>query len=268
MSEGGNMNIKGTKTILVITLSTLLAACGGSGGESKMPDKESTSTPAPVVIPTPEPAPEPESNAGAFIEENGVIVVEMESTDYSDSHWHLKTDTSASGGQAIEWLGEDLFNEPGVGVINIQVKVTTVGTYRFDWATQIGEGNSTTEANDSWLKIHGNKFYAQRDTSIVCPKGLDAAENSCSGELPEGSGKLGWFKAYRAGGDVAQFTWSTKTSDRDPHDIYVDFNQPGIYTVQVSGRSKHHVIDRFIMTIDPLMHEAAKSFDESKRVGE
>ncbi len=242
----------------------LLTACGGSGSEPVVTadPKPETTPPAPSPAPDPEPTPV----VGAFIEENGVLVVEMESTDFSGSSWQLKAETSASGGQAIEWTGDDLFNQPGIGVINIAVQITNPGTYRFDWLTLIGEGNSTTEANDSWLKIQSDKFYGLKDNSTVCPKEIDSAVNSCVGELPEGSSKEGWFKVYRSGGDVAQFIWSTSTSDRDPHAIYADFSQAGTYTVQISGRSKHHVIDRFIMTNDPLTHDAAKNFDESARV--
>lgn len=217
------------------------------------------------VEPAPTPDPLPVVKTGAFIEENGIVVVEMESTDFSDSAWQLTPETNASGGFAIEWTGENLFNEPATGIINVQIKITNPGVYHFEWANQIGEGNSTTESNDSWLKIQGDNFYAFNGTTTVCPKGFDPAENSCEGERPEGGGKLGWFKAYRTGGDVSQFIWSTKTSDRDPHNIYAQFSEAGTYTVQISGRSKHHIIDRFIMTNDPTMHEAAKNQDESAR---
>ncbi|MDO7083510.1 hypothetical protein WNY51_05235 [Pseudocolwellia sp. AS88] len=199
------------------------------------------------------------NSTGAFIESNGVVVVEMESTNYSGS-WKL-----VHGGNAIEWMGNDEFNKPGKGVIDIKVKITNPGIYQFDWANKIGEGSSTTEANDSWLKIESDKFYGDNGITIVCPKGMDTAKNTCIGELPEGAGQLGWFKAYRSGGEVSEFIWSTNTSDNDPHKIYAQFNHPGIYTVQISGRSKHHIIDRFIMTKDAVMHELVKHQDESVR---
>jgi len=205
------------------------------------------------------------SNNLGFLEADGVVVVEMESTTYRNTDWVLVSDQNASNGAALQWTGNDLFNEPGIGVIEVDVIISNVGTYRFDWANKIGKGTSKTEANDTWLKIESDRFYAVRNGSVTCPKGFDALQNNCVGAVPEGSGKQGWFKVYRTGGEVNDYIWSTKTFDRDPHDIFVDFNQPGNYKISIAGRSTHHTIDRFIMTNDESKHEAAKTQAESKR---
>lgn len=201
-----------------------------------------------------------------FIESDGVLVVEMESTNFDNTDWTLVKDQKASNGAAIKWTGDNLYNQPGEGLITVEILITTPGTYRFDWANKIGEGIKPTEANDSWLKILASRFYGVRDGDITCPKGFDNIDNPCIGSIPEGAGKQGWFKVYRTGGDVNEYIWSTKTFDRDPHDLYVDFNHVGRYKILISGRSTHHIIDRFILTNHPKKHEAAKTQISSKRI--
>lgn len=94
---------------LAIVVSTIcIASCGSSGGSSS---ENSASTTTPPLVTTPDNSGGAASSKGAFIEENGVVVVELESTDYS-GNWQLKSETSASGGKAIEWVGDDLFNDP------------------------------------------------------------------------------------------------------------------------------------------------------------
>ena len=133
--------------------------------------------------------------------------------------------------------------------------INNPGIYRFQWRNIIGEGDSPTEANDSWLKIASNNFFgekisdAQGETPvghIVCPNGRDAS-NRCEGERPEGSTRDGWFKAYRNGGPVDAWVWRVFTSDFDPHAIFAEFDNAGEYNILVSGRSFGHGIDRLVM---------------------
>ena len=39
----------------------------------------------------------------------------------------------------------------------------------------------------------------------------------------------------------------TSTNDHDPFNIYVEFDSAGIYTVEISGRSDGHAIDRMVL---------------------
>ncbi|MEM0994056.1 MAG: hypothetical protein AAGI49_13540, partial [Bacteroidota bacterium] len=49
----------------------------------------------------------------------------------------------------------------------------------------------------------------------------------------------------------------SNTSDRDPHDIFVQFDEPGIYTMEVAARSAFHAIDRFILSQTPINNNNA-----------
>jgi hypothetical protein len=110
----------------------------------------------------------------------------------------------------------------------------------------VGNGTNTTEHNDTWLKIEADAFYGQQGGgSIVCPKGLNAAENDCSGGVPEGAGSGGWFKVYSSGAN--NWSWVSNTSDNDAHQIYARFDAPGVYNILVSARSSSHAIDRMVL---------------------
>ena len=192
--------------------------------------------------------------ASAFVEQNGMLVVELESTNYSGD-WHVETGKGAKGNAYLLFNGSDNFNQPDVDTITIPVVINNPGIYRFQWRNIIGEGDSPTEANDSWLKIASNNFFgekisdAQGETPvghIVCPNGRDAS-NRCEGERPEGSTRDGWFKAYRNGGPVDAWVWRVFTSDFDPHAIFAEFDNAGEYNILVSGRSFGHGIDRLVM---------------------
>lgn len=177
-----------------------------------------------------------------FNEVDGLVVAEIESLLPAEG-WVEKSDREGFMGMSFfEWTSSDLFNTPGRGVLNYIVKINNPGVYRFEWRCKVGHGSSATEANDSWFKIpDADRFYAVEFSSndTVRPKGV------CSTDCPEGSGKDGWFKLYSTG--VTTWTWSGKTYDRHPHEIHAEFNNPGFYTIQISGRSKHHLLDRFVL---------------------
>lgn len=192
--------------------------------------------------------------SSAFIESNGIVVIELESTNYS-GNWQLETGEKSSGNAYLLYQGNDNFNQPAIDVITVPIIISTTGIYRFSWRNIVGEGDSATEANDSWLQIESPHFYAKKisDTQgdtplghIVCPVGKPAS-NSCIGDAPEGSSSLGWFKAYRTGGPVDDWVWRTFTSDTDPHAIFAEFTQTGQYNILISGRSFGHGIDRLVL---------------------
>jgi hypothetical protein len=98
------------------------------------------------------------------------------------------------------------------------------------------------DGEDSWLRFpDATDFYAKKgDGNVVYPKG---AQNH---PWPNGAGSDGWFKIFQ--NSEADWTWSTLTSDDDPHEIYVQFDAPGSYTMEISGRSKGHLLDRIVLS--------------------
>ena len=176
-----------------------------------------------------------------FEEQNNIISVDIESVSPSNG-WSKKTEVAGYTDESYyEWLGGNRFNSPGSGILEYKINIRTAGTYHFLWRSKVGKGTNSTEHNDSWLKITGVKdFYGKKGNgNIVHPKGV------CSGDCPAGSGGNGYFKVYLSG--TSNWTWSTRTSDHDPHEIYIDVDQPGIITVLISGRSDNHLLDKFVL---------------------
>ncbi len=193
-------------------------------------------------------------NNWAFLESDGLLVIEMETTSDSLGGWAEETSfTDYTGAAYFRYDGNNHFNNPGIDTLQYTVLIQNPGLYRFRWRSLIAEGSSNTDANDSWLKINSSAFYGLKGAnSIVCPKGYDPAFNDCPvaadndmDVTPEGSGSGGWFKIYRSG--PGDWVWSTQTSDNDAHQIYARFDYPGLYTIAVSGRSKNHAIDRMVL---------------------
>jgi len=194
---------------------------------------------------------------GYFVESGGLVVIEAESIGPLPDSWkglanHTAPDLDLSGGWStgpgfITWQGNQSLGSPGVSTLVYPVEINNTGTYRFRWRNQVGNGTNTTEHNDTWLKISSAAFYGEKGNGdVVCPKGLNPSENSCQGSAPNGGGSNGWFKVYSSGAKT--WSWSTRTSDNDAHDIFVRFDQPGVYEIRLSARSSFHIIDRMVLS--------------------
>ncbi|WP_299664967.1 hypothetical protein [uncultured Polaribacter sp.] len=199
-----------------------------------------------------------------FIENGGLVLVEFESSNFESTSWKFhKLLSNYSGDGYLVWEGADSFQEPGKGLLNFKIRITNPGTYRFIWRSYITEGTNVSEFNDSWLKIPDAKhFYGQKsDGNIVYPHGTIqdpiAASAGQATTDPEGSGKDGWFKIYM--NTASTWHWQSSTSDNDGHSIYAVFETAGNYTVQVSGRSKEHGIDKFVLFNDSVSQNIAIS---------
>ncbi len=192
---------------------------------------------------------------GAFIEENGLVVIEMESVENLPGSWvtaaattapNINSPGTATGGDFIVWEGPQFTGTPGNGLISYPVEITTSGTYRFQWRNQVGLGTNTSDHNDTWLKIEADSFYGEKGSgAIVCPKGFDGTTNNCTGNVPAGAGSNGWFKVYV---NSNTWSWASNTSDNDPHQIFATFDAPGTYNILISARSSNHIIDRMVLS--------------------
>ncbi|WP_297696205.1 Ig-like domain-containing protein, partial [uncultured Eudoraea sp.] len=179
-----------------------------------------------------------------FEEVNGRVIIQAESID-TPGGWQKNSSSSEyTGNGYLEWTGGDSFASPGNGTTSTSIKINQPGTYKFQWRTKVGHGSNATEANDSWLRFpDADDFFGQKENGhIVYPKGSGKSPN------PNGAGADNWFKVYV---NNLSWTWSTHTSDNDGHEIYVTFDSPGVYTMQLSGRSDHHLIDRMVLALDP-----------------
>ena len=174
-----------------------------------------------------------------FEEKNGIAILEME-TKLAGS-WNKESVQGASANSALAYRGSNSFRSPNNSIINYSVRINSPGTYRFIWRNKIGviaSSNPSTEHNDSWLKINGSDFFGLKGSSKVYPGG--------SGKSPVANGDTnsGFFKIFTKSID---WSWITLTSDNDSHTVYTTFNQAGVYSIQVGGRSNGHIIDRMVL---------------------
>lgn len=175
-----------------------------------------------------------------YQESGGVVIIEIESA-INYGAWELDTTRVGYTGQGyLRYAGPNFYNTPGNSLLKFEVVIAKTGKYRFQWHSLIATGQSNTEHNDSWLRFNdASDFYGEKSGQKVWPKGVGRTPN------PEGSSADGWLKIYQ--NSLNNWTWSTRTSDRDPHEIYVEFDSVGVYTIEISGRSTGHAINRLAL---------------------
>ncbi len=188
-----------------------------------------------------------------YLEADGFVKVQFEETLFDDA-WKLNKDGDITSGKGyMVWTGEQSLQTPGLGLATYTITIGTSGTYRFLWKSAVKMGNSGSDHNDTWLRFpDAADFYAQKDASIVYPEGSGKTPN------PEGATAEGWFKVYRSGNDL-DFKWQANTFDNNAHAIYVSFDEPGNYVMEISARSSGHAIDQFVLFQETLSKEDAIS---------
>ncbi len=185
-----------------------------------------------------------------FVEKGGIIVIEAENAKLNEG-WVERTDAIGYTGRSyIEYTGPNYLGTPGNGLLEYKIQINTPGTYRFDFRNKVGRGDDTSEHNDSWVRFpDADDFYGELDGYKAYPNGV--------GKSPifKGSTSEGWGKVYLYG--TTEWTWRTKVSDHEGLHIYADFNNPGVYTLQISGRSNGHFIDRMVLYHSSVDRETA-----------
>jgi hypothetical protein len=230
------------------------------------PDPDPTQDPQTVYLPllvrggAAPPDPTPDCQNAQFAEQNGLVVIEFESQPLAAGWIEQTAIDGFTGSSYYQWAGGGQNNNPGEGLLEYSILIETPGRYRFQWRSRIATGDSNTDSNDAWLRFpdaddfYGLKNEGNPDESIVYPKGSGKTPN------PNGSGSDGWFKVYQNNRSI--WNWQARTSDNDAHNIYVEFDQPGVYTLQVSGRSEGFGIDRMVLYSDTV--ETSMATDEAQ----
>ncbi|PWJ39174.1 hypothetical protein [Sediminitomix flava] len=176
-----------------------------------------------------------------FQEQDSLILAEFEDAIFEGEDWKLVKSDQTTGSGYMVWQGDDFLGNPGNGLATFKLNINNVGTYRFIWNSAVTKGDNGTEHNDTWLRFaDASDFYGKKNGQRVYPKGTGKSPN------PNGSSKDGWFKIYRSGNDL-DFKWQAKTSDNDGRDIYVVFDEPGTYLMEIAARSSWHGIDKFML---------------------
>jgi len=157
-----------------------------------------------------------------FVEQNGRLIVEIESV-APVSDWNATAKfPNFTGEGAFEWTrgGTTGARNADAGALTYHFKINTPGNYEFRWRSRIGEGTSGTEANDSWVRF---------------PTGSNIDEEQALN---------GWTKGFM--NQLNAWSWRTVTVDFVGESIRQHFTA-GEHTLQISGRSHGHVLDRFTL---------------------
>lgn len=157
-----------------------------------------------------------------YLEKDGIILFESEDGS-SDTGWQLQTELDDYlGAGYLVWTGPDSFplSSAGKGNITYHFRVETAGNYQLLLRSRITTGESNTEANDSWVRM------------------------STGSDVPEEEPLDGWTKLFMNA--LGEWTWSSKTVDHVGRPLRQYFAQ-GDHTVEISGRSIGHAIDRIAL---------------------
>lgn len=189
-----------------------------------------------------------------YCEQNGIVIVEAES-EATVALWSLQTTTPTptsqlsppafTGAGFLMWhenCGVPANNWSGCtgsisgnnnNAITYRVYFNTTGRYRFQirsWQPNIqytSDHAANTENNDVFVRF--------QDGVAVRKKGPN----------PDVVITNTWVKIYQ--NTINSWTWNTSTVDSDPHNIFLDVATPGVYRIQLAGRSKLFAVDRFTL---------------------
>jgi len=175
-----------------------------------------------------------------FQETGDILAIELENT-VIPTGWKLENNIAGfTGNSYLLWEGPSSNSNPGNGLLTYKIQITNPGTYAIKIRSRIAEGNNNTESNDAWLRLpDADDFFAVKGGSTIYPTGSGNTPN------PNGAGEEGWFKSYM--NQLDTWSWQTKTSDNDAHDIFATFDTAGRYTIELSGRSQGFAIDRIVL---------------------
>lgn len=202
---------------------------------------------------------------------NDIIVIEAEDLPIIED-WTVATAASGYTGTGyIDWVGASHNNDPSHGVMSVDLRIDTPGRYQMQWHVQIGEGTNTTEHNDAFVRFaDADDFYGlkgqpgaeiRRYPKPQCddPVFTDAIEALADVDVADcvrSSSVDGWMKVYSSG--AATWRWSTKTSDNDASDIMIEFDAPGVYTLELAARADRFLIDRIVVHLESVDDNTAR----------
>ena len=196
----------------------VLTACSGGGGE------DSSGGPG---------APPQGDNvtAGAYVAEDGLVVIEFESGSAAGS-WASETSlTGFAGSSYLTWRGATNYNTPGVDEFGFDFWIEDAGSYAFRIHNRHDFPDSTEE-NDCWVRMDGGA----------------------------------WVKVFSW--QRGQWTWVTNhefSSSNKPEAAYQ--LAAGNHRIEFSGRSAGFSMDRFHLFDGGVADPMNTSHPESSRSG-
>jgi hypothetical protein len=203
---------------------------------------------------------------------DGVAVIEAESLPLIESWVVESSEPGFTGAGYITWTGPSQNNNPGQGLITRSIRFEEAGRYRMQWRNRIGMGSNTTEHNDTWGRFPDAADYyglkgqdgaeIRRYPHPICDdaqamQAVEALPDVTEATCVMGASSDGWLKIYSSG--ASDWSWSTRTSDNDASSIMIEIASAGVYTLELSARADHHLIDRIVLheesVPDAIVHD-------------
>jgi hypothetical protein len=204
-----------------------------------------------------------DSGVGAacdFESVDNMVVIEAESLPINED-WQVMSEFEGYTGDGyLGWAGQDHFNDPTNGVMQVDVRINTPGRYQIQWHARIGKGDDPTEHNDTWVRFpDADDYYGLKgedgaeirryarpqceDTAFI--ESVESMPDVESATCPEGSTRDGWMKVYSIG--ATDWKWTGRTSDNDASEVMAEFGEAGVYTLEFAARSEVHLMDRIVL---------------------
>ena len=99
-----------------------------------------------------------QSSLGAFVEDDGLVVMEVESVD-RPFNWSFETNVEGYTGDGfLRYIGTNHFNEPGIDVLQFDIVIKNPGEYKmFLWANHF-DAPEPDQNNDAWTKMNDGEW--------------------------------------------------------------------------------------------------------------
>lgn len=178
-----------------------------------------------------DPPPPPEIASGAYLPDDGLIVIELESGAAAGS-WTEETALAGyTGASYLRWTGPNLFNVPATDAFGFDIWIEEAGVYDFRIHNRHDDPDSTM-SNDCWVR-------------------MDDGE---------------WVKVFSS--QRGQWTWRTnhEFGPNDKPAAEYDLAR-GNHRIEFSGRSFDFSIDRFHLYDDGVVDPLNTAHPESSRFG-
>jgi rhamnogalacturonyl hydrolase YesR len=177
-------------------------------------------------------------HAQIHYESDGLVVIEAESQP-PGSRFDFETRVPGFKGSGYFRGNLDILNLGGFAKVSYPFFINEGGTYQFAFRSRIGRGDSSTDANDSFIRLVDS---AGNPVQPVPNQNVTTSDS--------------WYKVYMN----VNGSWSHQASnkDQDPHSLSWNLESGTGYALELSVRSRDHLVDRLILW-DTARHNLANT---------
>ncbi|MEM9252820.1 MAG: PEP-CTERM sorting domain-containing protein [Planctomycetota bacterium] len=166
-------------------------------------------------------------SAQTYQEADGIVAIEAESASSIPAQWQVES--SVAGYSGSGYLRALQSSGPGVGVISYDFKINTTSDFQFAFRNRIGQGSSTTDHNDTWVRLtddEGNGLAPIPNDNVV-------------------TGSNQWYKVYM--NVLGSWTHNASNKDFDPNSLSWSLTAGNEYSLEIANRSSGHLVDRLFL---------------------